>query len=68
MTPEVSAQIAIWRHKTNEGTITVEEMRQAVDLIRGSRKSAAISSEQARKTRAKKEIKSADEMLGELGI
>jgi hypothetical protein len=66
--PETQSRIAILRQKATEGTITLDEMREAVVLLRAGRMGAAISSEQARKTRAKKEVRTADQMLGELGI
>lgn len=68
MSPEIIAKISIWRQAASEGNLTVDQMREAVNLIRGDRKTAAVSSEQARKTRAKKEIKSAEDMLKELGV
>lgn len=68
MSPEVASQIAVWRQQAFEGTLTVEDQRKIIELIRGDRKNAAVSSEKARKTRAKKEIKSADDMLKELGL
>lgn len=68
MSPEVASQIAVWRQQAFEGTLTVDDQRKIIELIRGDRKNAAVSSEKARKTRAKKEIKSADDMLKELGL
>lgn len=65
---ELSAKMSIWRAKAAEGTLSIEEQREAVAFMRGERKGAAISSEQAKRTKAKKEIKSAEELLGELGI
>lgn len=68
MSPETAAQISIYRQKALEGTITPLEMKEAVILLRADRRNAAVSSEQAKRTRAKKEIKSAEDMLGELGL
>jgi len=67
MTPELNAKIAIWRAKAVEGTLTLEEMREAVLAMREGRKGASVTSEQSRRTKAKAQIKSADEMLDELG-
>lgn len=59
--------MAEWRQKARDGTLTQEDQREAVAAIRQGRKSAAITSEQARRTKAKSVVKSADELLGELG-
>lgn len=68
ISPELASRMAIWRQKALEGTLSIEDQREAVAYIRGERKGAAISSEQAKRTKAKKEIKSAEELLKELGI
>lgn len=70
MSPEVVQKISIIRQKMIDGTATVEELKEAVTLMRGDRKAAAAapsSSSTSRKKMAKAEIKSADEMLDELG-
>lgn len=68
ISPEVQGKIAILRQKAVDGTLTIEEMREAVLLMRGDRKAnAAAPSAKASKKQAKAEIKSADEMLDELG-
>lgn len=70
MSPEVHAKIAVTRQKMLDGTATVEELREAVSLMREDRKAAPISTPGgagARRAKAKAEIKSADEMLDELG-
>lgn len=66
MNPEVQSQIATWRQKAAEGTLTIEEMRQAIALIRGDRRGAATASEASRRKAAKKEIPSAEDLLKEL--
>lgn len=67
MNPELQSNIAIWRKKATDGTLTVDDMRQAIIAIRGDRKGAAVASEQSRRKKAKGEVKSADELLKELG-
>lgn len=67
MTPELQSQIAIWRAKCADGTMTLDDYKAAILLMRGERKSASTPSEQARRTKARAAIKSADEMLDELG-
>jgi len=67
ISPELHARIAEWRRKSLDGTITLEEQREAVKLMREGRLAAAQASSAAKRTKAKAEIKSADEMLEELG-
>ena len=67
MSPEVAARIVSLRSKAEDGTATLEDMREGVRLLRGDRVSAAVTSEKSRKVKAKAQIKSADEMLDELG-
>lgn len=68
MTNEMLVKIAEWRQKAQDKTLTTEDMKAAITAIRGDRKTAASVSEQARRTRAKKEVKSADELLKDLGV
>ena len=67
ITPEIQAKIILYRQKANEGTLSLDEMKEAILMLRGSRRSAAVSSEQAKRVKAKKEVKSADQLLDELG-
>jgi len=41
MTPELSAQLALYRQKCANNTITREEMRLAIDALRSVRSGAA---------------------------
>lgn len=66
MTPEMQAKVATWRAKAAEGTLPLDEMKEAILALRGDRKAASVSSEQAKRAKAKKEIKSADELFNEL--
>ena len=66
MTPETNAKIAIYRQKAIEGSLTVEDMKEAIILLRGDRKGAAVASEKSRRTKAKAIIPSADDLLSEL--
>lgn len=66
---ETQSKIAIFRQKAIDGTLTKEDMIEAVKIMRGDRKAAAsatASSGTSRRAKAKAEIKSADEMLDEL--
>lgn len=64
--PEVQAKIALLRQKAASESLTMEEMREAIILLRGERRSAIASSEASRRAKAKKQVKSADELLDEL--
>ena len=66
--PETQMKIAVWRQKAMEGTLTLEEMREAVIIMRGDRKNSAnAAASGARRAKAKAAIPSADDMLEELG-
>lgn len=41
MTPELSAKLALYRQKAAQGTITREEMRDAIESLRQARSGAA---------------------------
>lgn len=63
MTPETSAKLQIWREKALAGTLTQDELRDAIILLREDRvRAAAVST----KSKAKKAPVDADAMLGEL--
>lgn len=65
LTPEVQSRLAALRAKATANTLTLEEMREAIVLMRGSRLQAA---ETAKKSRSKKApARSADDLLAELG-
>ncbi len=65
--PELQAKISIWRTKALDGTITMDEMREAIAALRQGRVSAAHASEGARRKTAKVAIPAADDLLAELG-
>lgn len=64
---ETAARIAQLRVKAADGTLTQEDMREAVLLLRGDRRSAAAASDTARRAKAKAAIPDADDLLNELG-
>lgn len=63
--PELQSKLAMWRAKAATDDLTVEEMREAIKLLRQDRRAAA-DAPKATKGKAKGPTKSADEMLGEL--
>ena len=64
--PEVQAKIALWRRRADAGELTQEEMREAVSLIRQGRVTAG-EAVKAKRTSARKAVRSADELLASLG-
>lgn len=66
MTPELQSQIAIWRAKDRAGeTLTLEEQREAIKLVRVSRL-AAVTAESTKRSKAKVAIPDGDSLLEEL--
>lgn len=69
ISPEMQAKMAEWRQKARDNTLTKEEMKEAIKLMRTERVGAAATSA-ASKTRksaatAKKNIDS-DDLLSQL--
>lgn len=69
--PELLNQIKIWQQKSTDGTITLEEMREAVKILRAGRVSAITEAGVAKraaagKGKSKTPARSADTLLGDL--
>ena len=58
----------LWRQKCIDGTITKEELTEAMRALRGERMASAQASTKTKTARAKAAIPTADDMLAELGI
>ncbi len=67
MSPEVIQKIAVWRQKAAAGTLTEDEMREAISVMRADRRGAAVASDKSRKAKAVVAIPNADDLLAELG-
>lgn len=63
---EMQAKLAEWRKKSAEGTLTLEEMKQAIVELRAGRQAAGAAASVAKRKAAAKVIPNADELLGEL--
>ena len=63
---ETQSRIAEWRAKALNNTLTVEDMREALKVMRGERVGAAAASEASRRKKAKIEIPDAQSLLDEL--
>lgn len=66
LTPEVQSKLAEYRSKSSAGTLTQEEMKDAIILLRGSRMLAAQAAKSSR-SKSKAPARSADSLLEELG-
>lgn len=64
-TPEIQARIALLRSKANDGTLTLEDMREGIKLLREERMSVASSTPSKSRT-PKAPAKSATALLDEL--
>jgi len=63
---EIQEKISVWRRKVADGTITEEEMKQAIVILRQGRLLAANSSAAAKRKKAVAEIPHADDMLADM--
>lgn len=63
---ETQAKLNIWRDKAKEGTITLEEMKEAVMLLREGRVSACFASKKSKEKLITEPWPTVDEMLKEL--
>lgn len=60
---ESQAKLSDWREKAKEGTITIEEMKEAIAVLREGRISACFASAGSRAKKEKKPIPIAEELL-----
>jgi hypothetical protein len=63
---ELQAKISSWRLRAAEGTLTIEEMKEAILHLRSGRVSAQAASGAAKRKKAIAEIPAAADMLDEL--
>lgn len=68
VSPELSSRIAEWRRKSAEGTMTEDEMRDAIVHLRAGRLAAANAAATAKRTAKKTSAPPpVDDLLNELG-
>ena len=67
MSPELQSKISIWRAKAVAGTLSVEEMKEAIRALRQDRVGARIPSATSRRKTAKAAIPDANDLLAEMG-
>lgn len=63
MTPDMNTKIQLWRQRAREGTLTQEELKEAIQALREDRVKSAKTSATSR---AKKVPVNSDDLLGEL--
>jgi len=68
VSPELQSKIGVWRAKAAAGTLTQEEMREAIVALRADRVGAAIASDRSKRAKAKAEIPDAGDLLKEMGL
>lgn len=66
LSPELQTKFDIWRRKAADNTITIEELREAIIALRGSRRSAAEAPTKSRSSSSRSPARSADDLLGDL--
>jgi len=66
MTPETQAKIQMFRQKSRDGTITTEELREALAIMWEDRVGAGVASSASKTKRATKAAINSDDLLGEL--
>ena len=66
VSPELSAKIASWRMKVADGTITQEELKEAIAHLRAGRLTAAQAATKSKIAKARVAAPSAESLLGEL--
>jgi hypothetical protein len=68
MSQVITSQIQLWRQKVHDGTITTEEMRDAIAAIRKERVNASEKSAVSRAKAAPKAVVNADDVLARFSL
>ena len=66
---DLSTQVQLWRQKAREGTLTQDEMKEALIALRESRQAAGAVSATSREKKAIAKVKkniNSDDLLNEL--
>lgn len=69
MTPDMNAKVQLWRQKARDGTLTQEEMREALTALRADRTNSHTNSgaSRAKRTTAKAKANiNSEDLLSEL--
>lgn len=68
MSTVITSQIQLWRQKVHDGTITQEEMREAIAAIRKERVGSSEVSAVSRAKKAPKAPINADDLLAKFAL
>lgn len=68
MNPELQSQIQLWRAKALDGTLSLDEQREAIRALRAGRLAAAERAKATRAKRAKAPTRDAASLLSGIGI
>ena len=63
---ELQAKISSWRLRAADGSLTLDEMKEAILHLRAGRVTAAAASATAKRKKAIVEIPKADDLLSEM--
>ena len=63
---ELQSKLASWRLRAADGTLTLDEMKEAIRHLRADRHAAAAASSASKRKAAIAVIPSADDMLADL--
>lgn len=66
LSPEQQTRLAHYREKNADGSLTIDELKEAVIMMREARLAAQAANAASGKTKKKAPTKSADDLLGEL--
>lgn len=66
MTPELNAKVAEWRRKEADGTITLEDMKEAIKWLAQGRTGAHIASTASRTKKIVTKVENSDDLFAEL--
>lgn len=60
---ELQQKVADWRNRARDGTLTLDEMKEAITFLRAERQAMPLA-----KSRTAKPSVNADDLLSELGL
>ena len=63
---DLQLKVAEWRAKARAGTLTLEETREAIKVLRAGRAAVAQSTSGTKARKAKEPTKTGDDLLSEL--
>lgn len=66
LSPEQQTRLAQYREKNADGSLTIDELKEAVIMMREARLAAQAANAASGKVKKKAPTKSADDLLGEL--